>query len=80
VTFTTKVLISLDKLKKGDEAVIKDLITDGIPLTLLEMGCLPGNEVTILASRRGLIYLKIDESHMSIDSVTASQVIVELKK
>ena len=44
------------------------------------MGCLPGNEVTILASRRGLIYLKIDESHMSIDSVTASQVIVELKK
>ena len=80
MTFTTKVLISLDKLKKGDEAVIKDLITDGIPLTLLEMGCLPGKEVTILASRRGLIYLKIDESHMSIDSVTASQVIVELKK
>ena len=47
MTFTTKVLISLDKLKKGDEAVIKDLITEGIPLTLLEMGCLPGNEVTI---------------------------------
>ena len=82
MTFTTKVLISLDKLKKGDRAVIMDLITEEIPLTLLEMGCLPGNEVTILdlASRRGPIYLKIDESHMSIDFVTASQVLVELKE
>ena len=73
---------SLDKLKKGDKAVIKDLVTEEIPLTLLEMGCLPGNEVTILglASKKGPIYLKIEESKMSIDSVTASQVIVELIK
>jgi|TARA_Y100000385_G_scaffold124899_1_gene129809 ferrous iron transport protein A len=75
-------LISLDKLNKGDKAVIKDLITEEIPLTLLEMGCLPGNEITIigLASKKGPIYLKIDESHVSIDSVTASQVLVELIK
>lgn len=46
------------------------------------MGCLPGNEITIigLASKKGPIYLKIDESHVSIDSVTASQVLVELIK
>ena len=73
-------MISLDKLKKGDKAIIKDLVTDEVPLTLLEMGCLPGNEICVLglASKRGPIYLKIDESHVSIDSVTASYVIVEL--
>lgn len=73
-------MITLDKLKKGDKAIVKDLVTDEVPLTLLEMGCLPGNEIFILglASKKGPIYVKIDESHMSIDSVTASNVIVEL--
>ena len=73
-------MITLDKLKKGDKAIVKDLVTDEVPLTLLEMGCLPGNEICILdlASKKGPIYVKIDESHMSIDSVTASNVIVEL--
>ena len=74
--------MTLAQLNKGEKAVIEDLNTDEVPLKLIEMGCLPGNEVTILdlASRRGPIYLKIDESHMSIDFVTASQVLVELKK
>ena len=73
-------MITLDKLKKGDKAIVKDLVTDEVPLTLLEMGCLPGNEICILglASKKGPIYVKIDESHMSIDSVTASNVIVEV--
>jgi len=73
-------LISLKKIKKGDKAIVKDLVTDEVPLTLLEMGCLPGNEISVLglASKKGPIYVKIDESHMSIDSFTASNVIVEL--
>ncbi len=54
-------MISLDKLKKGDKAVIKDLITEEIPLTLLEMGCLPGNEISILglASKKDLYTLRL---------------------
>ena len=73
-------MITLDKLKKGDKAIVKDLVTDEVPLTLLEMGCLPGNEISVLglASKKGPIYVKIDESHMSIDYFTASNVIVEL--
>ena len=73
-------MISLDKLKKGDKAIVKDLVTDEVPLTLLEMGFLPGNEICILglASKKGPIYVQIDESHLSIDSITASNVIVEL--
>ena len=73
-------MITLDKLKKGDKAIVKDLVTDEVPLTLLEMGCLPGNEICILglSSKKRPIYVKIDESHMSIDSITASNVIVEL--
>ena len=73
-------MITLDKLRKGDKAIVKDLVTDEVPLTLLEMGCLPGNEISVLglASKKGPIYVKIDESHMSIDYFTASNVIVEL--
>ena len=73
-------MITLDRLKKGDKAIVKDLVTDEVPLTLLEMGCLPGIEICVLglASKKGPIYVQIDESHMSIDSVTASNVIVEL--
>ena len=73
-------MITLDKLKEGDKAIVKDLVTDEVPLTLLEMGCLPGNEISVLglASKKGPIYVKIDESHMSIDYFTASNVIVEL--
>ena len=48
-------LTSLDKLKKGDKAIVRDLVTDEVPLTLLEMGCLPGNKICILglASKKG---------------------------
>jgi Fe2+ transport system protein FeoA len=45
------------------------------------MGCLPGNELLILglASKKGPIYIKVDQSHISIDIITASKVLVELK-
>ena len=74
-------MIGLNTLKKGDRAIIKDILIDQVPLELLEMGCLPGNELLILclASKKGPIYLKVDQSHISIDIITASKVLVELK-
>ena len=32
-------------LKKGEKGIITDSSSKDIPLKLLEMGCLPGNEV-----------------------------------
>ena len=74
-------MIGLNTLKKGDRAIIKDILIDQVPLSLLEIGCLPGNELLILglASKKGPIYIKVDQSHISIDIITASKVLVELK-
>ena len=41
-------MIGLNTLKKGDRAIIKDILIDQVPLELLEMGCFPGNELLIL--------------------------------
>ena len=35
-------------LNKGDTAIIKDVSSIDIPIKLLEMGCLPGNEVKVI--------------------------------
>ena len=72
-------MISLDKLKKGDRAIIKDLITEGIPLTLLEMGCLPGNEVSLisLAPFSDPMYLNINDSYLAIRKETAALILID---
>ena len=41
-------MYSIADLKKGEKAIIKDVSDNNIPLKLLEMGCLPGNEVDII--------------------------------
>ena len=38
--------LTIADLSKGERGVITDCSSNGIPLKLLEMGCLPGNEVT----------------------------------
>jgi ferrous iron transport protein A len=51
---------TVDLLKRGDKALIIQIDTDKIPLKLLEMGCLPGNqlEVVQIAPFGDPIYLK----------------------
>lgn len=40
--------VSLAQLQRGQKGIIQDFNIDLIPLKLLEMGCLPGNEVQLL--------------------------------
>jgi ferrous iron transport protein A len=49
-------------LNKGDTAIIKDVSSIDIPIKLLEMGCLPGNEVKVIqqAPFSGPIYINIE--------------------
>lgn len=70
---------TLNILKKGEKAIIKDFDIDAIPLKLLEMGCLPGNEVELLqvAPFGDPLYLNINGSHVAIRIETASQIEVE---
>jgi ferrous iron transport protein A len=36
---------TINSLKKGETAIIKEFDIEAIPLKLLEMGCLPGSEI-----------------------------------
>jgi ferrous iron transport protein A len=71
---------TIHSLKKGQKAIILDFDIDAIPLKLLEMGCLPGNEVELLqvAPFGDPLYLDINGSHLAIRIETAKLINVEL--
>ncbi len=75
-------IVSLADLKLGQKGVIVSLITNNIPLKLLEMGCLPGNEVTLLhtAPFKCPMYLNVNGSHLAIRRVIAKEIEVELSE
>ena len=75
-------MIPLDRLTKGELATIETIETDKLPLKLIEMGCLPGNNISLIqkAPFNDPLYLKIDESHLAIRKETAKYIFVRLIK
>lgn len=71
---------TLNILKKGEKAIIKDFDVDAVPLKLLEMGCLPGNVVELLqiAPFGDPLYLNINGSHVAIRVETAKEIEIDL--
>ena len=72
---------TVNLLKRGDKAIIIQIDSDKIPLKLLEMGCLPGNEVEVIqiAPLGDPIYLNVNNgSHLAIRLETALEIEVEL--
>lgn len=71
--------ITLADLKKGERGIIKEISSNKVPLKLLEMGCLPGNEVQLLqlAPFKDPLYLNINGSHLAIRLETAKLIIIE---
>ncbi|WP_435135347.1 FeoA family protein [Formosa sp. A9] len=71
---------TLAHLKRGETAVITDVSSIHIPLKLLEMGCLPGNEVELvqIAPFKDPIYFNINGSHLAIRKETASHILIEM--
>ena len=72
--------LTIASLKKGQRAIIKDFSVDVVPLKLLEMGCLPGNEVSLVqtAPFNDPLYLNINGSHLAIRRETACKIEIEL--
>ncbi len=66
-------------LKRGETAIIKEFDEIDVPLKLLEMGCLPGNRVTMMQSApfKDPIYLNINGTHLAIRRETAVKISVE---
>ena len=68
-------------LKKGEKGIITDSSSENIPLKLLEMGCLPGNEVHLLqlAPFSDPMYLNVNDSFLAIRKETAALIVIEKK-
>jgi len=72
--------LTLADLKRGQLATITDVSSAEIPLKLLEMGCLPGNKVTLLqiAPLSDPLYLNINDTHLAIRKETAVHILIQL--
>ena len=74
-----KYLSTIATLHIGEIGYISEESLDFIPLKLLEMGCLPGNEVHLLqlAPFSDPMYLNVNDSFLAIRKETASLIVIE---
>ncbi|MDI9256205.1 MULTISPECIES: FeoA family protein [Flavobacterium] len=74
-------ITTVDVLPIGTKAVITEVDLEKIPLKLLEMGCLPGNDLEILhiAPLGDPIYLNVNNgSFLAIRKESAHEIKVEI--
>lgn len=67
-------------LKRGQKGIIKDFADGLLPIKLLELGCLPGNEVELvqIAPLNDPIYINVNGSHIAIRRTTAQQIALDI--
>ena len=67
-------------LKRGQKGIIKEFADNLLPIKLLELGCLPGNEVELVqvAPLNDPIYINVNGSHIAIRRSTALQIEIEI--
>lgn len=72
--------ITVAHLKLGQRGVIKEFTKNPLPIKLLELGCLPGNEIELvqIAPLRDPIYINVNGSHIAIRRSVALQIELEL--
>ncbi len=66
-------------LKRGQKGIIKEFTDDFLPIKLLELGCLPGNEIELvqIAPLNDPIYINVNGSHIAIRRETALHIALE---
>ncbi len=66
-------------LKRGEKGIIREFSVDSIPIKLLELGCLPGNEVELVqvAPLKDPLYINVNGSHIAIRRSVALQIELE---
>ena len=67
-------------LKRGERGIIREISTEFIPIKLLELGCLPGNEVELiqLAPFKDPMYINVNGSHIAIRRETAIHIEIDI--
>ncbi|CAM4428884.1 FeoA family protein [Flavobacterium terrigena] len=68
-------------LKKGQSAQITDINIDEIPLKLIEMGCLPGNDIELIqiAPMGDPLFFNVNDSKVAIRIKTARAIYISLE-
>lgn len=66
-------------LKKGQSAQIIDIDIDEIPLKLIEMGCLPGNDIELIqiAPMGDPLFFNVNDAKVAIRKKTASFIFIQ---
>lgn len=67
---------TIASLKIGESGIVSEDNQHSIPLKLLEMGCLPGTEVTLLqvAPLNDPMYVVVNGSHLAIRKELATKI------
>ena len=67
-------------LRRGQKGIIKEFDVDILPIKLLELGCLPGNEVELIqvAPLNDPIYINVNGSHIAIRRSVALRIELDL--
>ena len=71
---------SIAQLKRGQKGIIKEFADDLLPITLLALGCLPGNEVELVqvAPFKDPLYINVNGSHIAIRRSMALKIEIDL--
>nr|WP_298995673.1 FeoA family protein [uncultured Allomuricauda sp.] len=67
-------------LKHGQKGIIIDFDDNVLPIKLMELGCLPGNEVELVqvAPLKDPIYINVSGTHIAIRRILAKQIPVDI--
>ncbi len=72
--------ITVAHLKLGERGIIKEFAQDNLPIKLLELGCLPGNEIEMIqiAPLKDPVYINVNGSHIAIRRSIAALIELDL--
>ncbi len=72
--------VTVAHLKRGQKGIIKEFTEDILPIKLMELGCLPGNEVELvqIAPLKDPIYINVNGSHIAIRRSIALRIELDL--
>lgn len=73
-------VVTVADLKRGERGIIREFAEDILPIKLLELGCLPGNEVELIqiAPLKDPLYINVNGSHIAIRRSVALKIELDI--
>lgn len=73
-------MATVAELKPGQKGIIKEFASHILPIKLLELGCLPGNQVQLvqIAPLKDPLYIDVNGSQLAIRRNMAQLIEIEL--